>query len=63
MPRTSTHVLHDVEAVAFAGNQVIDCRTSIGTDGVSVRAPAAASTDGVVRVHWHLGRAQEVTSV
>jgi hypothetical protein len=54
MPRTSPHVLHDVEAVAFVGSPLSGWWVEFGTDGASGRAPTAASSDGVVRLQWHL---------
>jgi hypothetical protein len=55
MPATNTHRLHDVEAVAFIGNDVIPCRTfEVGTDAVGVRAPSARAQDCFVRLQCHL---------
>ena len=55
MPGRNTHVLHDVEAAAFAGNDVIRCQTvELGTDTILLRAPVARLAGSFVRLQCHL---------
>lgn len=53
LPRA--HVLHEVEARAFVGNEAFECHTfELGSDELGVRAPVARAIGTFVRVQCHL---------
>ncbi len=55
MSKSSACVLHEVDAVAFVGNDAIRCKTlELGCDWASVAAPVARGETTFVRLQCHL---------